>query len=171
MEEEVPLSSTASGYAATGSGSSLDTKYAGTPLLLVPGPNQAEGEPQLVSQFSYPLQKLLTRPYNPESDDIHLLDPPLNSSTSVVPHGINDVRNNHRRLHLLDHTHHEGPQEHPFNSNYLQGRWEGAGRAASEDPGRRAVRMVRHGKRPRAVNSLQAQHEFYSDHNHVTIEV
>ena len=62
---EGQLSSTASGYAATGSGSSLDAKS----FIAPPLPNH-----KMESQ--YLLQKLLAQQYTPDTTDFDLLDPP-----------------------------------------------------------------------------------------------
>ena len=149
IELEGQLSSTASGYAATGSGSSLDTKSFGAPQP----PNH-----RLKQQYSYPLQNFLAQPYNPDTDGFDFLDDSLDSPLSFHSSNLSKPLPLHNRQ---THTHYQPNHSH---SNHVA-------RVHREPAPHGGCGASRHVAGLAKVNPLRTSSELYPDHDHVNITV
>lgn len=173
LSTEGQLSSTASGYAATGSGSSLDIKSCGAPNLV----NHKLEAQKLEPQYSYPLQKLLAQPYNPETDDFDLLDPPLEPVYSPGHQGDCRYRSDDLISHTPSHQAHPHPRLplHPnsadssYSENHLiESRLGSSCNVYSSNGSGSGIRLS-----APVPTHLRSPADLYTEHSHgnITIEV
>ena len=175
LSVEGQLSSTASGYAATGgSGSSLDVKSCDTPNIV----NHELEAQKLKAQYSYPLQKLLAQPYDPETDDFDLLDPPFEPIHTRSYQGdcrhLSDDLVSHTPSYPHTHTRSHPPlYPHSADSSYsenhhIESRLGSSRNVYSSNGSSSAIRLSAN-----VPAHLRSPADLYTEHSHgnITIEV